>query len=103
VACVALVSVLVGTTFMAQRQIELHALQSQLLQAQSNYAREVASYTNVAAPSRVAAEAGTLHLVVPTTVLQISPVSLATPLALPHFSAPVTVTSRMAALARTTP
>jgi len=39
-----------GSMVVANRQVELHALQSQLLQSQSTYAEQVGSNTNLAAP-----------------------------------------------------
>lgn len=80
----------------ASRQIEIHSLQSQLLLAQSTYAVQAGSLTNLSAPSQIVNRAGALHLVDPTSVSQIPSTSLATPLALPKFlgSAPVTPRTR---------
>ncbi len=85
---------LAGSMLAANRQIELHRLQSNLLQAQSNYAVQVGSLTNVSAPSEIASRAGALHLVDPTTVTQVPAVSLDRPLPLPKFIGYAPVTSR---------
>jgi hypothetical protein len=95
IGAVAMFVVLVGNTYTAQRQIELHNLQAQLLQAQSSYAQQVSDYTNIAAPGRVATDAGNLHLVEPTSVTQIASVPLTTPLALPTFTSKVKPISRI--------
>jgi hypothetical protein len=94
IAAFAMFVVLVGNTYTAQRQIQLHNLQAQLLQAQSSYAQQVSDYTNIAAPGRVATDAGSLHLVEPSSVTQIFSVPLTTPLPLPTFSTKVKVLSR---------
>lgn len=78
----------------ANRQIELHSLQSQLLQEQSSYAVQVGSLTNLSAPSQIATQAGKLHLVGPTTVTQVPSTSLDAPLPLPKFSGYAPATSR---------
>jgi len=94
VGTAALFVVLVGNTYSAQRQVQLHEMQTQLLQAQSAYAEQVATLTNVADPARVASRAGSLHLVVPSSVSQIAPVSLDIPLPLPKLAGKDVVTSR---------
>ncbi len=66
VVMVALAISLAGSMFEANRQIEIHSLQSQLLQEQSSYAVQVGSLTNLSAPSQIARKAGALHLVDPT-------------------------------------
>ncbi len=91
---VALAISLAGSMMVANRQIELHRLQSDLLQAQSNYAVQVGSLTNLSAPSEIASRAGALHLVDPTTVTQVPATSLDRPLPLPQFSGYAPVTSR---------
>lgn len=78
----------------ANRQIEIHALDGQLLQDQSSYAVRVGSITNLAAPSLIATKAGALHLVDPTSVTQVPSTSLARPLKLPRFSSYAPATSR---------
>jgi hypothetical protein len=94
VVIVALALSLGGSMFEANRQIELHTLQSQLLQAQSTYAVEAGSLTNLSAPSLIATQAGALHLVDPTSVTQVPSTSLDAPLSLPKFSGYAPVTSR---------
>ena len=56
---------------MTNRQVQLHQLQSQLLQEQSTYAVQVGSLTNLSAPSQIVTQAGALHLVNPTSVTQV--------------------------------
>lgn len=83
-----------GSMWAANRQIEIHTLQAELLQSQSNYAVQVGSLTNLSAPSQIATKAGALHLVSPIVVLQISTTSLDTPLPLPKFSGYAPAVSR---------
>jgi hypothetical protein len=89
-----LVVVMAGNSYVAQRQVEIHQLQAQLLQDQANYAARVAGVTNMAAPARVAAQAGHLHLVVPTQVTQIPTVPLSRVLPLPVLNGSYSVTTR---------
>ena len=91
---VALAICLPGSMFEANRQIEMHQLQSQLLQQQSTYAEQVGSLTNLSAPSQIATQAGALHLVDPTSVTQVPSTSLDAPLPLPKFSGYAPATSR---------
>jgi hypothetical protein len=78
----------------ANRQIEIHNLQSQLLQDQSTYAVQTGSLTNLSAPSQIATQAGALHLVDPTSVTQVPSTSLDAPLPLPKFTGYAPATSR---------
>ncbi len=82
---VALTLSLAGSMVVANRQIQLHVLQSQLLQEQSTYAEQVGSLTLMAAPSKIATQAGALHLVDPISVTQVPSTSLDKPLPLPKF------------------
>src|SRR5665213_3491483 len=91
---VALGLALAGSMLEANRQIELHSLQSQLLQDQSSYAVQVGSLTNLSAPSQIATQAGALHLVDPTSVTQVPSTSLDAPLPLPKFLGYAPATSR---------
>jgi hypothetical protein len=91
---VALALSLAGSMFEANRQIEIHNLQSQLLQEQSTYAVQAGSLTNLSAPSQIANQAGALHLVDPTSVTQVPSTSLDAPLPLPKFSGYAPATSR---------
>ena len=83
-----------GSMVVANRQVQLHSLQSQLLQAQSTYAVQVGSNTNLAAPSLIATKAGALHLVYPVSVTQVPSTSLDEPLRLPKFLGYAPATSR---------
>ena len=94
IVVLALALSLAGSMFEANRQIEIHSLQSQLLQEQSTYAVQVGSLTNLSAPSQIATQAGALHLVDPTTVTQVPSTSLDAPLPLPKFSGYAPATSR---------
>jgi hypothetical protein len=85
---------LTGSMLEANRQIEIHNLQSQLLQEQSAYAVQAGSLTNLSAPSQIATQAGALHLVDPTSVTQVPSTSLDAPLPLPKFSGYAPATSR---------
>ncbi|NNN03571.1 MAG: hypothetical protein HKL87_06220 [Acidimicrobiaceae bacterium] len=81
-----------GTLVATARAVQLHQLDSQVLDAQASYAAQVGSASNVSTPSVVASAASTLHLVNPTSVTQVPSVSLGVTLGLPQFSgwAPVT-------------
>ena len=85
---------LAGSMVVANRQIQLHTLQSQLLQDQSTYAVQVGSLTDKSAPSQVATRAGALHLVDPISVTQVPSTSLDAPLPLPKFTGNAPATSR---------
>ena len=85
---------IVGTMLEANRQVEIHTLQSELLQAQSTYAEQVGSLTSQSGPGQVLAHAGALHLVYPTAITQVSSTSLDAPLPPPKFSGYAPVTSR---------
>ncbi len=85
---------LVGSMEVASRQVELHALQNEVLQVQSSYAEQVGSLTNVAAPGSVASHAGALHLVDPTVIIQVPSVALNKPLPVPQFVGYAPVTPR---------
>lgn len=85
---------MVGSMVVANRQVEIHQLQSQLLQVQSSYAQQVATLTNMSAPGQIALRAGGLHLVDPVSVTQVLSTSLDAPLPLPKFLGPAPVTSR---------
>lgn len=94
VVALALVFSLAGSMLVANRQIQLHQLQSQLLQDQSSYAVRVGTLTNLSAPSQIASQAGALHLVDPVSVTQVPSTSLDAILPLPKFSGYAPVTSR---------
>ena len=85
---------LAGSMFEANRQVEIHQLQSQLLQDQSTLAEQLGSMTNPSAPSQVASRAGSLHLVEPVSVIQVPSTSLDATLPLPKFSGYAPVTPR---------
>lgn len=86
---------LFGSMLETNRQVELHQLQSQVLQAQSTYANQVSSLTNLSTPSVVVTQANSLHLVNPTSVTQVpATTSLDAILPLPKFSGYAPVTSR---------
>jgi hypothetical protein len=85
IMAVALTLSLAGSMVVANRQIQLHALQSQLLQEQ---------LTLMAAPSKIATQAGALHLVDPISVTQVPSTSLDAPLPLPKFIGYAPATSR---------
>ncbi|HUZ41440.1 MAG TPA: hypothetical protein VMU68_08650 [Acidimicrobiales bacterium] len=94
VVIIALALSMAGSMLVANRQVQLHSLQSQLLQAQSTYAEQVGSNTNLAAPSLIATKAGALHLVYPVSVTQVPSTSLDEPLRLPKFLGYAPATSR---------
>ncbi|MFZ1063716.1 MAG: hypothetical protein WAN30_09640 [Acidimicrobiales bacterium] len=96
VLCAAVVLSLSGSMFVANRQMQIHQLQVQLLQDQSSYAEQIGSLTEKSAPSLIATQAGALHLVEPLTVTQVPSTSLDVILPLPKFSGYAPVTSRTA-------
>ena len=77
------------------RQMQIGAMQRQLLDAQSSYATSVDEFTRAAAPERIATAAGHMHLVVPQTVIQIHQAPLDVRLAPPCFVGGATVVSRV--------
>jgi phage tail tape-measure protein len=83
-----------GSMFVANRQMQIHQLQNQLLQDQSTYAVQIGSLTEKSAPSLIASQAGALHLVEPVIVMQVPSTSLDAILPLPKFSGYAPVTSR---------
>jgi hypothetical protein len=85
---------LFGSMLETNRQVQLHELQSQVLQGQSAYAAEVGSFTNLSTPSVVVSQANALHLVNPTSVTQVPATSLDAILPLPKFLGYAPVTSR---------
>lgn len=85
---------MLGSMVVANRQVEIHQLQSQLLQVQSSYADQVGTLTNISAPGQIAKQAGALHLVDPVSVTQVPSTSLDVPLPLPKFLGSAPVTSR---------
>lgn len=90
----AVIVALFGSMLETNRQVQLHYLQSQVLQDQSAYATQVGSLTNLSAPGVVVAQANALHLVNPTSVTQVPATSLDAILPLPNFSGYAPVTSR---------
>ena len=91
---IALALSITGSMVVANRQVQLHELQSQLLQVESNYAMQVGTLTNEAAPAQIASKAGALRLVDPVTIIQVLSTSLDAPLPLPKFSGYAPDTSR---------
>jgi len=91
---VALLISLCGSMLEANRQVQLHDLQNNLLQLQSNYAEQVGSSANPSAPSQIASQAGTMHLVNPQSVTQVPSTSLDAPLPTPKFYGYAPATSR---------
>ena len=85
---------LLGSMLETNRQVELHQLQSQVLQEESAYATQVGALSNLSAPSVVVAQANALHLVNPTSVTQVPATSLDAILPLPKFIGYAPVTSR---------
>ncbi|MFI5036127.1 MAG: hypothetical protein ACHQFZ_07985 [Acidimicrobiales bacterium] len=94
VVVVALSLSLAGSMLVANRQVQIHQLQSQLLQLQSSYAQQVGTLSNMASPGQIAEQAGVLHLVDPLSVTQVPSTSLDAPLPLPKFLGSAPVTSR---------
>jgi hypothetical protein len=91
---IALALSMAGSMVVANRQVQLHNLQTQLLQEQSTYAEQVGSLTDQSAPSQIATKAGALHLVDPLTVTQVPSTSLDALLPLPKFLGYAPATSR---------
>ena len=86
VLLVVLAFLTIGALILANaRQMQIGAMQRQLLDAQSSYATSVDAFTRAAAPERIATAAGHMHLVVPQTVIQIHQAPLNIRLAPPRF------------------
>jgi hypothetical protein len=83
-----------GSIWEGHRQLEIHQLQAQLLQVESNYAQKVDQVTSLSAPSQISTQAGRLHLVAPTSISQILSTSLRGVMPLPTFTRSVAVTPR---------
>lgn len=94
IVVIALLVSLAGSMAEANRQVQLHQLQTNLLQMQSNYAEQVGSSSNPSAPSQIASQAGAMHLVNPMTVVQVPTTSLDAPLPTPKFIGYAPATSR---------
>jgi hypothetical protein len=94
IVVLAVVVSLLGSMLETNRQVQLHQLQSQVLQGQSAYAAQVGSLSNLSTPSEVVSQANALHLVNPTSVTQVPATSLDAILPLPKFSGYAPVTSR---------
>jgi hypothetical protein len=94
IVVIALALSLAGSMVVANRQVEIHQLQSQLLQDQSTYAEQVGTMSNVSTPSQIASRASALHLADPVSVIQVPSTSLDAPLPLPKFTGYAPVTSR---------
>ena len=91
---IAVVISLTGSLVAASRQLQIHALQNQLLQTESSYALQVGKFTNQSAPSAIASQASSLHLVSPVAIIQIPSVPLSTVLAPPKFMGSAITTPR---------
>ena len=91
----------IGALIMANaRQMQIGAMQRQLLDAQSSYATSVDAFTRAAAPERIATAAGHMHLVVPQTVIQIHQAPLNVRLAPPRFIGGAAAISRVVTSSR---
>lgn len=86
VASAALLILVLVKIDVTTHQMNVSNVQSELVTAQSNYAMMVAKFSGASSPARVSAAAGSLHLAAPSSVLQVTTVSLNVPLALPHFN-----------------
>ena len=80
--------------FVANRQIEMHQLQSQLLQDQSTYAEQVGSLHRSVRAQSDRDEGRSVALVDPVSVTQVPSTSLDAPLPLPKFLGYAPATSR---------
>jgi hypothetical protein len=91
-----LLVIIAAQMFVTQRQVDIHNLQAQLTQEQSNYAVQLGTTSNYSAPGYVATQAGLFHLATPTSVMQIPATSLDAPLPTPKFTGYAQVVSRTA-------
>ncbi len=94
VVILALVVSVFGALENAQRQVQLHNNQTELLNLESSYAVQLGTVSNLSAPNVIASNAASLHLVDPRSVSQIAATSLSDPLRTPVFTTPVIVTPR---------
>lgn len=93
VLMVSLVAVVVGHDLLAQGQLRLGSINTALTQEQAVHSATVLRVAALETPSRISAEASTLHLTQPAQVLQLPTVSLTTPLP-PLKIAPATPSRR---------
>ena len=75
-----LLVIVVGHTMLAQGQIRLGALNTQLNKEQSIHSATVLKVAALETPARISSEAGSLHLVQPVQILQLPSVPLTQPL-----------------------
>jgi len=83
-----------GSMVQSSRAMQLHNLQSQLIQEQSHYAEVVSSASTDVAPGLVASRASHLHLTHPVVILQVPTANPGATLPLPKFLVPVSIVPR---------
>jgi cell division protein FtsL len=77
---VSLFAIVTGHAMLAQGQLRLGTLNNDLAREQSIHSATVLQVAALETPARISSEAGSLHLVQPTQILQLPSVSLAQPL-----------------------
>ena len=78
--CLTLLVIVVGHSMLAQGQLRMGHISSQLTQEEAVNRVTVLNVAALETPARISQLAGTLHLVQPAQILQLPSVSLDTPL-----------------------
>ena len=94
VITLSLLAVVLGHSMLAEGQVRLSGLQSELATAQARNQQLALSVAQLETPARIVAQAEqTLHMVVPPAVQQLPSVPLTTPLPTPHILPATTLTT----------
>jgi len=76
VVCASLLSIVVGHALLAQGQLRMGHIQTQLAKEKAINRSKVLDVAKLETPALISQEAGTYHLVAPTAILQLPSVSL---------------------------
>ena len=80
IVCLSLLAIVVGHSMLAQGQLRMGKISAAVAQEEAINRVTVLNVAALETPARISQEAGALHLVQPTTILQLPSVSLETPL-----------------------
>ena len=76
VVCASLLSIVVGHALLAQGQLKMGQIETQLVKEKAINRSTVLGVSELETPARISQEAGAYHLVPPTTIVQLPSVSL---------------------------
>lgn len=95
VLLVSLLAIVVAQSMLAQEQVRLTGLRSQIAGAEVQHASQQLKVAELEAPAHIAGAARQQHLTAPSQVVQVPSVSLSVPLPPPKFapSTPTTATT----------